>query len=72
MTTYSFMPLASVTSLGGRMLRHLPVYGLVVALVRYHLRRKVVGGTTESPCLVGDSFCKAKIRDLQMPMPVKE
>lgn len=50
----------------------IPVYRFVVSLVRNNLGRQVVGRAAEGPCLVGHSFRKAKIRDLEVAVPVEQ
>lgn len=51
---------------------HVPVHRFVVSLVRHDLWCKVVGRTTKRPCLVRHSFREAKVRDLEVSMPVEQ
>ena len=50
----------------------LPIHRLVVSLRCNNLRSKIVWRSAECPCDVGDLLGEAKVRNLEVSMPVEE
>ena len=54
------------------MFQNLPIHTLVVPFTAHNLRRKIVWSTAKCPRNIRDFLREAKVRDLEMSMPVQQ